>query len=155
MQAVASGLAETSETRGLFRLRHRLQVRFRDCDPMRHANNAVYYTYMEQGRFAYWQTVAKVAVTEERSFIIARTECDYRSPALPGELIDIWLRTASIGRSSFTIEYEMVSAADGRLIATARSVQVMYDYSANRPVPVPDDLAAKLEDFEGRTLSKA
>ena len=39
------------QARGDFRLRHTLQVRFRDCDPMRHANNAVYFTYLEQARF--------------------------------------------------------------------------------------------------------
>ena len=39
---------------------HRLQVRFRDCDTMRHANNAVYFTYLEEARFAYWREVVKV-----------------------------------------------------------------------------------------------
>ena len=36
---------------------HRLEVRFRDCDPMGHANNAVYLTYLEQARFAHWREV--------------------------------------------------------------------------------------------------
>ena len=34
---------------------HRLEVRFRDCDPMGHVNNAVYLTYLEQARFAHWR----------------------------------------------------------------------------------------------------
>jgi outer membrane lipoprotein-sorting protein/thioesterase superfamily protein len=29
---------------------HRIEVRFRDCDPMGHVNNAVYLTYLEQAR---------------------------------------------------------------------------------------------------------
>ena len=33
---------------------HRLVVRFRDCDMMGHTNHAVYFTYMEQCRFALW-----------------------------------------------------------------------------------------------------
>ena len=32
-------------------------VRFRDCDPMGHANNAVYLTYLEQARFAHWRDI--------------------------------------------------------------------------------------------------
>jgi acyl-CoA thioesterase FadM len=30
--------------------RHRLSVRFRDCDAMGHVNHAVYFTYFEQCR---------------------------------------------------------------------------------------------------------
>ncbi len=36
---------------------HRLDVRFRDCDPMGHVNNAVYLTYLEQARFAHWRSL--------------------------------------------------------------------------------------------------
>ena len=34
---------------------HRLMVRFRDCDPLGHVNNAVYLTYLEQARFTLWR----------------------------------------------------------------------------------------------------
>ncbi len=135
-----------------FRFGRRVQVRFRDCDPMRHVNNAVYFTYLEQARFGYWRQVIGVPHFDERSFILARAECDYRSPALPGEWLDVWIRTASIGRSSFVFEYDIVSAEAGRLVATARSVQVMFDYTGNRPVAVPDDVVDALERFEGKSL---
>ncbi|MEO6212595.1 MAG: thioesterase family protein, partial [Vicinamibacterales bacterium] len=36
---------------------HRLEVRFRDCDPMGHVNHAVYLTYLEQARFAHWRSL--------------------------------------------------------------------------------------------------
>jgi acyl-CoA thioester hydrolase len=36
---------------------HRVEVRFRDCDPMGHVNNAVYLTYLEQARFAHWRAL--------------------------------------------------------------------------------------------------
>ena len=134
-----------------FRFVHRLQVRFRDGDPMRHANNAVYFTYLEQARFAYWGELIPDPHSPTRSFILARAECDYKSAAMPGEWLEVWIRTASIGRSSFTFEYE-IAAADGRLVAAARSVQVMFDYVANKPLPVPEDLVATLERFEGRAL---
>ncbi len=149
MESAAAG--ETAEREG-FRFRHRLQVRFSDCDPMRHVNHAVYLTFCEQARFAYWRRLAGVAAHETRSFIIVRSECDYRSPALPGESLDVWLRVESIGRSSFVMSYEIVSGEDDRLVASARTVQVMFDYAANTPVPVPDWLVSALEAFEGRRL---
>ncbi len=140
------------KTRGEFRLCHRVQVRFRDCDPMGHANNAVYFTYVEQARFAYWREVIHVPHDATRSFIIARAECDYKSPARPGEWLDVWIRTVSIGRSSFVLQYEILSADNGRMVAVARTVQVMFDYEAGRSIPVPDDVVRKLEAFEGKKL---
>ena len=37
--------------------RHRLSVRFRDCDAMGHVNHAVYFTYLEQCRLTFWREV--------------------------------------------------------------------------------------------------
>jgi acyl-CoA thioester hydrolase len=36
---------------------HRIEVRFRDCDPMGHMNNAVYFTFLEQTRFSHWRSL--------------------------------------------------------------------------------------------------
>ena len=40
-----------------------------------------------------------------------------------------------------------------RLVATAEGVQVLYDYAAERPRPIPDDVVERLEAYEGRPLS--
>jgi acyl-CoA thioesterase FadM len=50
---------------------------------------------------------------------------------------------SAIGKSSFTYDYEIVDDA-GSLIATARTVQVMYDYEAARPVPISDEIRQKM-----------
>lgn len=119
---------------------HRLDVRFRDCDAMGHVNNAVYLTYMEQARFKHWRALWNYA--EDRfpdpGVILARAECDYKSPARLGEAIEVRLSVAAIGRTSFQYEYEILSGEDGRLIANAKTVQVVYDYAKNTPVPVPE-----------------
>ncbi len=142
---------------------HRLEVRFRDCDPMGHVNNAVYLTYLEQARIAQWRALwgfgrvpdapvgdtdrasqtssqtAHVAVPSAPGVILARTEIDYRIPARHGDVLDVKIGLAAVGRSSFTYEYQIVDA-QARLVASARSVQVMYDYTTSRSVPIPDDI---------------
>lgn len=126
---------------------HRLDVRFRDCDPMGHANNAVYLTYLEQARFAHWRDVW--GMNFERlppgtpGVILARAEIDYRLPARYGDLLEIRIGLERIGRTSFTYSYEILDA-EGRLVASARSVQVMYDYEVGRPVPLSAELRARL-----------
>ena len=125
---------------------HRLEVRFRDCDPMGHVNNAVYLTYLEQARFAHWhamRTAHEAERAEAPGVILARAEIDYRLPARYGDVLEVRIGLAEIGRTSFTYEYE-IGAETGALIATARTVMVMYDYTTGRPVPVSDTIRARL-----------
>jgi acyl-CoA thioester hydrolase len=140
---------------------HRLEVRFRDCDPMGHANNAVYFTYLEQTRFAHWRSLwgfvprsAGDAVSSSKGetpqlapgrpgVILAHAECDFERPARCGDTLEIRLRVVSLGRTSFRYEYEIVDEQQ-RTVARAKTVQVMYDYKAERPVPIPEDIREML-----------
>jgi acyl-CoA thioester hydrolase len=124
--------------------RHRLSVRFRDCDAMGHVNHAVYFTYLEQCRLTFWREATGVANPHTR-VIIARAECDYRAPAHFGDDIEVRLRVGDIGRSSFVLEYEIREAASDRLMASARTVMVSYDYGAAKPVPLPDATRSLLQ----------
>lgn len=127
--------------------RHQLEVRFRDCDPMGHVNNAVYLTYLEQARFAHWREIW--GMNFERlpvgtpGVILAHAEIDYRKPAKYGDHLEVRISLEAVGRSSFAYSYEIVDAG-GTVIATARSVQVMYDYASGKPVAMSDELRSKL-----------
>ena len=139
-------------------LTHRLQVRFRDCDPLGHVNNAVYLTYLEQARFNLWKAqlgfVAKSAADAGPrgvGFILARVECDFRAQARYGEWLDVKLSLGEFGRSSFFYTYEIVDAEKGTLIATAKTVLVWFDYDAQKPVPLDEATKAKLAVPVART----
>jgi acyl-CoA thioester hydrolase len=129
-------------------------VRFRDCDALGHVNNAVYLTYLEQTRFHHWRTLWGVGTPQlppdMPGVILARVECDYRRPAKYGDVLDVRLTVGEIGRSSFRYEYEIVDG-EGRTMLTAKTVQVMYDYAAERPVPIPDAIRALLTGTPDRS----
>jgi len=131
---------------------HRLEVRFRDCDALGHVNNAVYLTYLEQARFNHWRSLWGFGTPQlppgMPGVILARVECDYKRPATYGETLDIRLTVAEIGRSSFRYDYEIVDG-EGRTVVMAKTVQVMYDYTAGTPVPIPDDIRALLAPDRG------
>jgi acyl-CoA thioester hydrolase len=131
---------------------HRLQVRFRDCDPLGHVNNAVYLTYLEQTRFSHWRALWGFGSPQlppgMPGVILARVECDYRRPATYGQTLEVRMTVAELGRTSFRYGYEIVDE-QGHTVLTASTVQVMYDYTAAKPVPIPDDIRALLE---GRTV---
>ena len=127
---------------------HRLEVRFRDCDPLGHVNNAVYLTYLEQARFAHWRALWGCGLeslpAETPGVILARAEIDYQIPARYGDTLEVRIDLAGIGRTSFTYDYEVLDV-QGRVVASARTVQVMYDYRVGKPVPVTDDIRQKLQ----------
>jgi acyl-CoA thioester hydrolase len=126
---------------------HRLEVRFRDCDPMGHANNAVYLTYLEQTRFSHWRSLWGFGTPQlppgRPGVILAHVECDYKRPAKYGDTLEIRMTVAELGRTSFRYEYDIVDQ-EGKTVLTAKTVQVMYDYAAQKPVPIPDDIRALL-----------
>ena len=126
---------------------HRLEVRFRDCDAMGHVNHAVYLTYLEQTRFAHWRSLWGFGTPQlapgRPGVILARAEADYRRPATYGDTLQIKMTVAALGRTSFRYEYE-IADAEGRTVLTAKTVQVMYDYATEKPVPIPDDIRTLL-----------
>ncbi len=132
---------------GAWLIRHRLVVRFSDCDPLGHVNNAKYSTYLEQARIALWRRQAGMELRDAarsggrrgEGFILARTEIDFRSPAHDGDELEVRLGLERFGRTSTTYVYEVVHVATGRAVASARSVLVWYDYEAGRPAPLPDE----------------
>jgi acyl-CoA thioester hydrolase len=130
---------------GMWKFEYELDVRFRDCDPMGHVNNAVYLTYLEAARLAWWRSAFGPDGLRDHGVILARVEIDYRRPAMPGDRLIVRLRVLGIGRSSFRVAYEILNARTRETVAEAASVQVAYDYAQNRSVPLADSLRAKLE----------
>jgi acyl-CoA thioester hydrolase len=129
--------------------RHRLSVRFRDCDAMGHVNHAVYFTYLEQCRLMYWRELTGTSSPHTR-VIIARAECDYRSPAHFGDELEVRLDIDEIGRSSFTLVYAIVKAGGDQLVASGKTVMVSYDYEKGAPVPLPDTTRDLLQQVKHR-----
>lgn len=149
---------------GEFPYRRPIEVRFGDTDAMGHVNNAVYLTYVELARAGYYRAVTGgrvgIGATErEQAFILAEARLGFRAPAFFGEILMVEARAASIGRSSFTMEFRMTADENpyghARLVATCSTVQVGYDYDAGRVEPLRSDIVAALEAFEGRRLRDA
>ena len=132
-----------------------IEVRFSDLDGMVHVNNALYFTYFEEARNAYWRRLRGGNSLRDLDFILARAECDFRSPAMFGEVLDVYIRVGEMKSSSFTFEYQIVERQSKRVVASGRSVQVLYDYSDKRAKQIPDDLCHAIAEFEGQEFKRA
>jgi acyl-CoA thioester hydrolase len=140
---------------------HRLAVpvRFADTDAMGHVNNAVYLTFAEAARVAWWSDVTGEPIIREADrsagLILAETDIAFRSPVFFGETVQIETRATRLGRTSVDVEHRLTAGTPGgplRLVATIGSVLVRYDYEAARPIPWSPDTASRIEAHEGRRL---
>ncbi|MGC8904185.1 acyl-CoA thioesterase [Thermus sp.] len=124
-----------------------VQVRFRDLDALGHVNNAVYLTYFEVARVAYFRRL-KEDWLERGHFILARAEVDFLRPILLEDPVVVGVRVVRLGRSSFEMEYRV--EARGEEAARGRTVQVWLE--GGRPAPLPEAIRERIRALEGRPL---
>jgi acyl-CoA thioester hydrolase len=124
-----------------------VEVPYRDIDAMGHLNNVAYLAYLEWARQKYWLAMRRSSDYWDIDFVVARTEIDYRSPVHMGEVLEIEIRVTRMGRSSFDFSYR-VSGPDGRLVAEAKTAQVMYDWKERRSRPLDEATRKRIEAFD-------
>lgn len=137
-----------------FRHRTTIQVRFRDTDAFGHVNNAVFFTYVELARIRYLVDVLDPDAPFARMpLILARVECDFRSPIMFGQEVTVETRVDRIGRSSIGMTHRMTATPDDRTVGDVESVLVVYDYEGARPMPVPADWRRRIGTHEDRSFA--
>jgi acyl-CoA thioester hydrolase len=111
-----------------------IDVRLRDIDFMGHVNNAVYATYLEQARAAYFADVIGESLVDADT-VLATLSIDYVRPIDADADVQVAIRVPNLGDSSLPMEYEVT--ANGEQAATARTVQVIVDRETGRSRPMP------------------
>lgn len=123
-----------------------VDVRFRDLDTMGHVNNAVYATYLEEARVAYFEEVPDASLHEVDT-VLASLELDFRRPVELGDEVTVAVRIPELGESSIPMEHEV--RADGELAATGEAVQVVVDRESGSSKAIPEAWREAIEAFEG------
>jgi acyl-CoA thioester hydrolase len=137
-----------------FRHRTRLEVRLGDLDPFGHVNNAVIATYVEQGRVLYLRDVLGTGVDPvSMPFILAMLKIDYLSQVMFSDAVEVGSRVDWVGRTSIGMSHLLVNQ-EGRELARSDAVLVAFDYSVEKPMPVPDAWRARMVAHEGHALDK-
>jgi acyl-CoA thioester hydrolase len=129
-----------------FRFVHREDVRFRDLDAIGHVNNGTYLSYLESARIAYWlHTTHRVEQgLRALDMMLARTEIDYRTQLGWGEAVDIGVRIASMGNTSFVMQFRIEERTTRRLVAEAKKVLVHFDFGTQEKMALGEALRAQI-----------
>ncbi len=76
-------------------------VRFRDIDSMGHVDNAVFFTYFEEGRKKFLRLLFNIVKPEEYNFILAHISCDFLNPIKISDPISLQLWVGEICQRKF------------------------------------------------------
>jgi acyl-CoA thioester hydrolase len=141
-----------------------VSVRYSDLDDQGHVNNAVFFTYFEQGRIGYFDAVRKLGreaaargetvehaagsravqvapgATDDRlelPLVVSEASCAYRRPIASLAPISVGVRTPRLARASLVIEYAVCAEPHGLLYATGSTTLVCVDVASGRPRALP------------------
>ena len=120
---------------------HPVDVRWRDVDALRHVNHAVFITYLEEARDAFYYAV----VGAEPVYVVARLEIDLLAEVRYAEKqVSVRVEVERLGTTSLTTRETVLTAA-GEAAARARVVTVRWEPAARRPSPFTAAERARLE----------
>ncbi len=128
------------------------RVWFSDTD----AQGIVYYgrymPYFDHARTEYHRHLGESRnALEGRDFVMRASSVEYHAPARFDDLLEIFVRTARIGRTSATYEcaaYRM----DDVLMVTATQTLVLVDLEERRACEIPPEYREVIRAFEGEDL---
>jgi acyl-CoA thioesterase FadM len=99
-------------------------------------NNSTYLTYLEEGRDEYLTALLGAAV---HRVVVRRIDIDSRSGLVQDDdHVDVHVTLERVGESSAATRERIVSVADGRVAAEARTVVVHTDASRVASAPWPE-----------------
>jgi acyl-CoA thioester hydrolase len=131
-------------------LRHRLRVRYSDCDPQGVLFNANYLTYFDIAITELWreamgsyQAMHEIGV----DLVVAEATVRYRAPVRFDAEVDLIATVSRLGNTSLTtaiaIDSELGRHADGEIR------HVFVELGGTGKTPMPDRVREALEPFTG------
>jgi acyl-CoA thioester hydrolase len=119
-----------------------VDVRWRDVDALRHVNHAVFLTYLEEGRDAFYSQI----LCGDPMYVVVRLEVDLRTEVRLGDRqVRVRVAVERVGTTSLTTR-ETILAPSGEVAADARVVTVRWDADHGKPVPFSEDERARLAE---------
>jgi len=122
-------------------IEHSVDVRWRDVDALDHVNHAVFLTYLEEGRDAFYSQLTG----GDPSYVVVRLEVDLRAEVrYPDRRVLVRIEAERLGTTSLTTR-ETITTPSGELAAEARVVTVRWDPVLRKPAPFTEAERAWLE----------
>jgi acyl-CoA thioester hydrolase len=127
------------------------RVWFSDTD----AQGIVYYgrylPYFDHARVEYHRHLGRADVGGNE-FVMRASSVEYHAPARFDDLLEIFIRTRRIGRTSVTYECAAYRVDGDELMVTATQTLVLVDLEERKPCAIPDEYRELIRGFESDDL---
>jgi acyl-CoA thioester hydrolase len=148
--------ARPTDRKPPFKFSSLTRVGFSDTD----AQGIVYYgrylPYFDDARVEYQRHLDLLGFDlGDCEFVMRASNVVYEAPARFDDLLEVFVRTKRIGRSSMTNEYAAYRVDDDVLMCTAEQTLVLVDPAERRPTPIPEGYKDVVAAFEGADLELA
>jgi len=141
--------AGPTSARPPYRFSSRMRVGFDETDAQAVVYYGRYFPYCDRARVEYQRHLGLLhTLPQGQEFVMRRTQCEYEAPARFDDELEVFVRSASIGRTSWRMEYAVHHCESGELLARAEQVMVLIDRAARQPTPVPDEWRLPIQAFE-------
>lgn len=119
---------------------HTIETRFRDLDPLNHANNAVFNTYFEEARIHFVHQISEFrdSYQQGKAFVLVKCTIEYLKPVLYPSKLLIGSSILKIGNSSLEAIQAIYDSETKQLLSVAIPKGVWFDIKANRPSRIPE-----------------
>ena len=124
---------------------HDIEVQYRDLDPRKHVNHAVYVSYLEQAKGEFFLDVLGTSLADVNT-AVRSLDVDYVAPILADRTVRVSVGPVGLGETSYTIGYEVTDGGD--LAATAETVSVLLDEDGT-PRSLPEAWRESLDPYTG------
>lgn len=133
-----------------------LPIQWGDQDAFGHVNNTVAIRWFESARIAYIESGELGHLMEAGGMgpILVSITCNYRRQLHYPDTVHIGARVTKLGRTSMIMEHAVYSEHLKEIAADGTSTIVAFDYKANRPIRIPDELRLACERQEGRPIDR-
>lgn len=118
-------------------------VRPEDIDERKHVNNTVYLRWVQEIAVAHWRSLASADEQDRVSWVVLRHEIDYKTPAGPGDNVELTTWVGKASRLTFERFTEIRRQSDGQLLSKARTLWCPVDPESGRPVRVSPEVRAQ------------
>ena len=113
---------------------HQVDVRWRDTDALGHVNHAVFLTYLEEGRDAFYAR----ALGADPIYVVVHLELDLLAEVRHQDReVTVQIEVERLGTTSLTTR-ERVVTTSGTVVAQASVVTVRWDADLHKPIPFSD-----------------
>lgn len=112
------------------------------CDQYGHMNVRWYAHFFDDGSFLSWSAIGfdmAAAVETGIHTVVAKSTTKFKRETLAGTTLSMMGKFVEFGRSSVTIEQEMLNATNGELHATSEYVLVFCDSKTRQSTTIPEN----------------